>query len=109
MFSRSYNLQGYAPFKLTGSRVIINSCWLIYMGIAAKLCLTYFKWDADMLLGLALLTYICKVKRGGFSVRYLAPALLFTVIALRFPVKTNLFLALLFCGLLFFENLKGKI
>ncbi|AYL98336.1 exosortase N [Mucilaginibacter celer] len=109
MFSRSYNLQEYVPFKLTGSRVVINSCWLIYTGIAIKLCLTYFKWNADMLLGLALLPYICKVKRGGFSPRYLVPALLFAVIAFRFPVKTNLFLALLFAGLLFFENLKGKI
>jgi exosortase N len=109
MFSRSYNLQAYAPFKLTGGRVVVNSCWLIYIGIAAKLCLTYFKWDAEMLLGLALVPYICKVKRGGFSLRYLIPAVLFTVIALRFPVKTNLFLALLFCGLLFIENLKGKI
>jgi hypothetical protein len=101
MFSRSYNLQEYAPFKLTGSRLIINSCWLIYIIIAAKLCITYFKWDADMLLGLALLPYICKVKRGGFSLRYLAPALLFTVIAVHFPVKTNLFLALLFSAYCF--------
>lgn len=62
-----------------------------------------------MLLGLALIPYICKVKRGGLSLRYLAPALLFIVIAVRAPVNTNLFLALLFCGLLFFENLKGKV
>jgi exosortase N len=109
MFSRSYNFQEYIPFKLTGSRLIINSCWLIYIGIAARLCISYFKWDADMLLGLALLPYICKVKRSGFSLRYLVPALIFTTIALCFPVKTNLFLALLFAALLFLENLKGKI
>lgn len=62
-----------------------------------------------MLLGLALLPYICKVKQGGFSLRYLIPAIVFTAIAVYLPVKTNLFLALLFSALLFFENLKGKI
>jgi exosortase N len=97
------------PIKLTGSGFIINSCWLIYAAIGAKLCFTYFKWDANMLLGLALLPYICKVKQRGFSLRYLAPAIIFTLIAACFPVKTNLFLALMFSGMLFFENLKGKI
>lgn len=62
-----------------------------------------------MLLGLALLPYICKVKRGGLSLRHLVPAIVFTTVAIYFPVKTNLFLALLFSALLFFENLKGKI
>lgn len=62
-----------------------------------------------MLLGLALVPYICKVKRGGTSLRYLIPALIFTAIGVCLPVKTNLFLALLFSALLFFENLKGKI
>jgi exosortase N len=109
MFSRSYNLQEYIPFKLTSSRLIINSCWLIYIAITARLCIIYFKWDANMLLGLALLSYICKVKRGGLSLRHLVPAVVFTVMAIYFPVKTNLFLALLFSALLFFENLKGKI
>jgi exosortase N len=109
MFSRSYNLYQYAPLKLTGSRLIINGCRLAYIIIAARLCITYFKWDANMLLGLTLVPYICKVKRGDFSLRYLAPAFLFTVMAVYFPVKTNLFLALLFSALLFFENLRGKI
>jgi len=109
MFSRSYNLQEYISFKLTGSRLIINSCWLIYIGIAARLGIIYFKWDANMVLGLALLPYICTVKRGGLSLRHLVPAIVFTTVAIYFPVKTNLFLALLFSALLFFENLKGKI
>jgi exosortase N len=95
--------------QASSSRLLINGCCLLYLIIAIKLLAVYFLWNADVLLGLALAPYICRVKTGEFSMRYLLPALLFTVTALIFPVKTTLFVALLFAVLLFFENFKGKV
>ncbi|MDN3579517.1 exosortase N [Mucilaginibacter flavus] len=95
--------------QASSSRLLINGCCLIYLIIGIKLLAIYFLWNADVLLGLALAPYICRVKTGEFSMRYLLPALLFTITALIFPVKTTLFVALMFAVLLFFENFKGKV
>ncbi len=95
--------------QASSSRLLINGCCLIYLIISIKLLAIYFLWNTDVLLGLALAPYICRVKTGEFSMRYLLPALLFTITALIFPVKTTLFVALMFAVLLFFENFKGKV
>ncbi len=95
--------------QASSSRLLINGCCLIYLIISMKLLAIYFLWNADVLLGLALAPYICRVKTGEFSMRYLLPALLFTITALIFPVKTTLFVALMFAVLLFMENFKGKV
>ncbi|WDF77372.1 exosortase N [Mucilaginibacter sp. KACC 22773] len=91
------------------SRLLINGCCLVYLVIAIKLLSIYFLWNADLLMGIALAPYICRVKHGEHSMRYFLPSVIFGVIALIFPVKTTLFVALLFAVLLFFENFKGKV
>ncbi|MDB5141689.1 MAG: xrtN [Mucilaginibacter sp.] len=108
MLSRIFKLPLIGT-QLSSSRLLINGCCLVYLIIAVKLLSIYFLWNANLLLGLALAPYICRVKRGKYSLRYLLPAVVFTVTGLFFPVKTNLFVALLFTALLFFENFKGKV
>jgi exosortase N len=108
MLSRIFKLP-LAWQQLGSSRWLINGCCLVYIIIAIKLLSVYFLWNADLLMGLALAPYICRVKHGEYSVRCLLPALIFCIVALFFPVKTTLFVALLFSALLFFENFKGKV
>ncbi|QEC76498.1 exosortase N [Mucilaginibacter ginsenosidivorax] len=91
------------------SRLLINGCCLVYLVIGIKLLSIYFLWNADLLMGIVLAPYICRVKAGEYSMRYFLPSTIFSVIALVFPVKTTLFVALLFAVLLFFENFKGKV
>jgi exosortase N len=108
MLSRIFKLP-LAWQQLGSSRWLINGCCLAYIIIAIKLLSVYFLWNADLLMGLALAPYICRVKHGEYSIRCLFPALVFSITALFFPVKTTLFVALLFSALLFFENFKGKV
>jgi exosortase N len=108
MLSRIFK-RPFAGWQMSNNRLLINGCCLIYIVIAIKLLSIYFLWDANLLLGIALTPYICRIKHGEYSMRYFLPALVFSVTALIFPVKTTLFVALLFAVLLFFENFKGQV
>ena len=108
MLSRIFKILLCGP-QLSSNRLLINGCCWVYIIIAVKLLSIYFLWNANLLLGLAMAPYICRVKSGAYSIRYLLPALVFCITGLVFPVKTTLFVALLFAALLFFENFKGKI
>jgi len=99
----------FAGWAWGSSRLLINGCCLVYLIIGIKLLSIYFLWNADLLMGIALAPYICRVKAGEYSMRFFLPSVIFGVIALVFPVKTTLFVALLFAVLLFFENFKGKV
>lgn len=108
MLSKIFRLPIAGP-QISSNRLFINGCCLVYIIIAIKLLSIYFLWNAELLLGMALIPYICPVKRGEYTMRYFIPALVFCITALVFPVKTNLFMALLFAALLFFENFRGKV
>jgi exosortase N len=108
MLSKPFKLPA-GSMQLSSNRFLINGCCLVYIFIAVKLLTIYFLWNADLLMGLVLAPYICRVKQGMYSMRYLLPALIFTVTALIFPVKTTLFVALMFAALLFWENFRGKV
>lgn len=69
----------------------------------------YFLWDANLYLGLLLAPYICTVNQEQKSLRYLFPALIAILIALLLPVKSMLFIAVLFAAMLLIENAIGKL
>jgi exosortase N len=69
----------------------------------------YFNWDANAVMGVIAIPYVCSVQKNCFSFRYLLPATLAMIAALLLPVNTLFFLALLFSILLFTENIYGKV
>lgn len=83
--------------------------FLAYMCLALCLLSKYFLWDANLYLGLLLAPYICRVDQKQKSLRYLLPALIALILALLLPVKTMLFIALLFSVMLLVENSIGKL
>lgn len=82
---------------------------LTYILIVLWLVPGYLHWTGNACAGLLLAPFICNVKKGQFSLRYLLPALLTVTVALVLPVRTTFFLALLFTMLLFIENSLGKL
>ncbi|HEX8377392.1 MAG TPA: exosortase N [Pedobacter sp.] len=80
-----------------------------YIVLACVVLHNYYLWNANVLIGVCLAPYICSVDVGKFSMRYLVPSVALTVLAVFIPVKTTIFVALLFCLLLFLENYLGKI
>jgi exosortase N len=82
---------------------------VIYLAIIVVALNSYFLWSANLLIGLIFAPYICAVEKGKFSFRYFAPALVLIVLAIFIPVRTTIFLALLFTCLFFLENFFGKI
>ncbi|RYE18550.1 MAG: exosortase N, partial [Sphingobacteriaceae bacterium] len=81
----------------------------IYAGFTIWIIIKYFLWDANLYLGLLLAPYICTINQQQKSLRYFVPTLLAVALAFLMPVKTMLFLAILFAVLLLIENAAGKI
>lgn len=82
---------------------------LTYLLIILWLVPGYLKWDTNVYAGILLTPFICTVNKGKFSIRYLIPALITLAIAVLMPVRTTLFLAMVFTTLLFIENSLGKL
>lgn len=82
---------------------------LTYLFIALWLLPAYLTWDANLFVGLLLAPYICTADESRYSLRYLVPALLMLALAIVVPVKTMLFIAMLFAILLLLENSLGKL
>lgn len=82
---------------------------LAYLGLAIWFIPRYFVWDANLVMGLLLVPYICTADRTRFSLRYLLPAMLTCLLAVVAPVNTLFFAALLFVVLLLIENTIGRL
>lgn len=91
--------------------IAVTGCVLciLYLAIIILGLNSYYLWNANLLIGLLLAPYICSVDAGKFSLRYLVPAILFIILAAFIPVRTTIFLAILFSFLLFLENYFGRI
>lgn len=86
-----------------------NILLAVYLFIAVWLIRGYFSWDINVYLGLITAPFICTVDKTRRSIKFLVPALLAAGLAVMLPVKTMLFIAILF-GLMFLvENSAGKI
>lgn len=84
---------------------------LIITYLAAAFCFLsdYFIPDVNIYMGLLLAPYILIVKKGEYSIRYLLPLIILLTLLFFIPVKTVLFLVLLFGMLLSIESCIGKI
>ncbi len=82
---------------------------LVYFTLAIWFIPGYFIRDANLVLGLMLAPYICKINTGQFSLRYLLPSVFACAFAIMAPVNTLFFVALLFVVLLLIENTIGKV
>ncbi|EOR93667.1 hypothetical protein ADIARSV_3176 [Arcticibacter svalbardensis MN12-7] len=80
---------------------------LLYFMLIIGAMNSYYLWNANLFIGLLLAPYICSFNMGKFSIRYLIPAVVFIVLALFIPVRTTVFIALLFSFLFFLENYIG--
>lgn len=82
---------------------------LVYLALVIWFIPGYFKWDANLVMGMLLVPYVCGVDQEKRSLRYLIPALLSMSLAMTAPVNTLFFVALLFAVLLLIENSIGKV
>ncbi|NCD71149.1 exosortase N [Mucilaginibacter agri] len=82
---------------------------LVYLFIALWILPGYLTWDANLLVGIIVAPYICTVDRSRLSLRYLAPAVIAMLLAFLVPVRTMIFIAMLFSALLLVENCVGKL
>jgi exosortase N len=80
-----------------------------YLALGLFFIPEYFKWDANAIMGILSLPYICTIEKGRLSLRYIYPAICFLIFSVLLPVNTLFFLALLFAVLLLIENSFGKI
>lgn len=90
------------PFMLAGISFLYLIIFLWFLP-------GFLNWGVNLYAGLLLAPFICDLKRGQFSLRYLIPAVITIVLAVCIPVKTLFFIALLFTTLLFIENSLGKL
>lgn len=82
---------------------------LVYIALAVWFIPGYVLWDANLIMGVLLAPYVCRVDRGRYSLRYLIPAVLTLGLAIIAPVNTLFFMAMLFAVLLLVENTLGKV
>ncbi|TCD16874.1 exosortase N [Pedobacter psychrodurus] len=90
------------PFKFAGIS-------FVYLIILLWFLPGFLNWGVNLYAGLLLAPFICNLKPGQFSLRYLIPTVTAIVLAIFIPVKTLFFIALLFAALLFIENSLGKL
>ena len=86
--------------------------WLmltIYLMAIIFLLHEYFLVDENIIMGLLLAPYILVLRKGELTKRLLIPSLIFILISFAIPVKSILFLALLFSVLFLIEGSIGKI
>jgi exosortase N len=96
-------------FKTTHKIQPVAIFGLAYLALALWFVPGYMKWDANLVMGLLLIPYICKADKTRYSLRYLMPALLATGLAVLLPVNTLFFVAMLFVALLLIENSVGRL
>jgi exosortase N len=82
---------------------------LTYGGLLVCFLQGFFRWDINLYAGLLLAPFICRAERGTFSIRYVFPAIAAICLGIVLPVKSVLFLAILFSALLLIENSIGKL
>ncbi|MBD1365062.1 exosortase N [Mucilaginibacter sp. ZT4R22] len=82
---------------------------LAYLVLALWFVPGYLIWNANLVMGLLLIPYICKADKTRYSLRYLLPAVLATGLAVVLPVNTLFFVAMLFVVLLLIENSIGRM
>ena len=82
---------------------------LAYLILAIWFIPGYFKWDANLVMGILLVPYVCEIDKERRSLRYLIPALISVGLAMIAPVNTLFFAALLFVVLLLVENSIGRV
>ncbi|AMR34031.1 hypothetical protein A0256_22580 [Mucilaginibacter sp. PAMC 26640] len=82
---------------------------VVYFALAIWFIPAYFKWDANLVMGVILVPYVCTIEKGNRSLRYLLPALLGVGLAIIAPVNTLFFVALLFVVLLLIEHSIGRV
>lgn len=82
---------------------------LCYALISFRLLSGYLIRDLTLYIGIAIIPYVCRIESKSRSLRFLIPALLFTLLAIFIPAKSTLFFTLVFTMLLLFENFMGKI
>lgn len=82
---------------------------LVYVGLAIWFLPGYFMWDANGLLGLLLLPFVCTPQAGKYSLKFLVPAVISAALAFLLPVNTLLFITMMFAVLLLAENSYGNL
>lgn len=83
--------------------------FLCYTIMSLKLLSEYLVPDIGLYIGIAIIPYVCRIETGNLSLRFLIPALLFTLLAFFIPAKSTLFFTLVFTVLLLFESFLGKV
>jgi exosortase N len=86
--------------------VMMSVCYAL---ISFRLLSGYLIRDITLYIGMAIIPYVCRIESGNWSLRFLIPAFLFTLLAIFIPAKSTLFFTLVFTILLLFENFMGKI
>ena len=98
-------IQLKTPYKIQPATIF----GLAYLGLALWFVPGYLIWNANLVMGLLLIPYICKADKTRYSLRYLLPAVLATGLAVVLPVNTLFFVAMLFVVLLLIENSIGRL
>lgn len=93
----------------TRANAIAWTLIITYLAAAFYFLSDYFIPDVNIYMGLILAPYILIVKKGEYSIRYLLPLIIFLTLLFFIPVKTILFLVVLFGMLLSIESCIGKI
>ncbi|AOM77901.1 exosortase N [Pedobacter steynii] len=83
--------------------------FLCYTIMSLKFLSEYLVPDIGLYIGIAIIPYVCRIEAGNLSLRFLLPALLFTLLAFFIPAKSTLFFTLVFTILLLFESFLGKV
>ncbi|WP_158828277.1 exosortase N [Mucilaginibacter lacusdianchii] len=105
----SYNVVTVKRYKQYQNLWPIGLIAIAYLSIGLWLIPQYMNWDANACMGLLMAPFIGNIKKGQYSLRYFAPALIAVALALILPIRTALFAAILFAIVLLFENCIGKL
>lgn len=81
----------------------------VYLAFSGWYLRDFFVADLNLYFSLLLVPYLLLLKPGKYSFRYLPPALLFLGLAIFVPVKTLVYLALVFGLLFLLESTIGKV
>ncbi|MBL0342228.1 MAG: exosortase N [Bacteroidetes bacterium] len=91
------------------SQVTFWMMLLTYFVVVIYMLHEYFIADTNIYMGLLLAPYILILRKGDISRRFLIPSILFIIVSFFIPVKSVLFLALLFGILFLIECCLGKL
>lgn len=102
-------MEAAITYKKPFGGVIPAGIFLVYLLLICKLFSGFLVWNSELICGLLLTPYICKIERGQLSNRFFLPAVICMVVSFLVPAKTPLLFAFLFAGLLVVENYRGKV